>query len=59
VLRAVLPKYPHVRLVFKDFPLETIHPWAVSASITWPLRAAAELRRILEVSRLGLRQSAF
>jgi protein-disulfide isomerase len=34
VLRAVLPKYPQVRLVFKDFPLETIHPWAMSASIT-------------------------
>ena len=33
VLRAVLPKYPQVRLVFKDFPLETIHPWAMSASI--------------------------
>src|SRR5580700_8464926 len=34
VLRAVLPKYPQVRLVFKDFPLETIHPWAMSAAIT-------------------------
>ena len=33
VLRAVLPKYPQVRLVFKDFPLETIHPWAMSAAI--------------------------
>ena len=34
VLRAVLPKYPQVRLVFKDFPLETIHPWAMTAAIT-------------------------
>ena len=34
VLRAVLPKYPQVRLVFKDFPLETIHPWAMGAAIT-------------------------
>jgi protein-disulfide isomerase len=34
VLRAVLPKYPQVRLVFKDFPLETIHPWAMSAALT-------------------------
>lgn len=34
VLRSVLPKYPQVRLVFKDFPLETIHPWAMSAAIT-------------------------
>ena len=34
VLRAVVPKYPQVRLVFKDFPLETIHPWAMTAAIT-------------------------
>jgi protein-disulfide isomerase len=34
VLSSVLPKYPQVRLVFKDFPLETIHPWAMSAAIT-------------------------
>jgi protein-disulfide isomerase len=34
ILRAVLPKYPQVRLVFKDFPLESIHPWAMTASTT-------------------------
>jgi protein-disulfide isomerase len=34
VMRAVLPKYPQVRLVFKDFPLEQIHPWAMTAAIT-------------------------
>ena len=34
VLRSVLPKYPQVRFVFKDFPLETIHPWAMPAAVT-------------------------
>lgn len=33
LLRATLPQYPQVRLVFKDFPLETIHPWAMTAAI--------------------------
>ncbi len=33
VLRVVLPNYPQARLVFKDFPLSTIHPWARTASI--------------------------
>ncbi len=32
-LRSVLPKYPRARLVFKDFPLSNIHPWARTASI--------------------------
>lgn len=32
-VRAILPKYPQARLVFKDFPLENIHPWAKTASI--------------------------
>ncbi len=31
-LRELLPKYPQVRLVFKDFPLEQ-HPWARTAAI--------------------------
>jgi protein-disulfide isomerase len=33
VLRQLLPENPKVRLVFKDFPLETIHPWAMTASL--------------------------
>jgi protein-disulfide isomerase len=33
VFRQLLPQYPQVRLVFKDFPLEQIHPWAMTAAI--------------------------
>jgi len=33
VLRGLLPKYPQVKVVFKDFPLEALHPWARSAAI--------------------------
>ena len=33
VLRSLLPKYPGVRVVFKDFPLDQIHPWARTAAI--------------------------
>ena len=34
VLRGVLPNYAgKVRVVFKDFPLEQIHPWARTAAI--------------------------
>jgi protein-disulfide isomerase len=32
-LRTLLPNYPQVRVVFKDFPLEQIHPWARTAAI--------------------------
>jgi protein-disulfide isomerase len=30
--RTLLPKYPQVRYVFKDFPLTDLHPWAMSAA---------------------------
>jgi protein-disulfide isomerase len=33
ILRKLLPEYPQVRLVFKDFPLEQIHPWAMTAAM--------------------------
>jgi protein-disulfide isomerase len=32
-LRGILPNYPQVRVVFKDFPLETLHPWARTAAL--------------------------
>ncbi len=33
VLRGMLPKYPQVQLVFKDFPIEQLHPWARTAAL--------------------------
>lgn len=33
LLRQMLPQYPQVKLVFKDFPLEQVHPWAMTAAI--------------------------
>ena len=32
-LQAMLPKYPQVRVVFKDYPIEQIHPWARTAAL--------------------------
>lgn len=32
-LRGVLPNYPQAKLVFKDFPLDAVHPWARTASL--------------------------
>jgi len=33
VLRGLLPNYPQVRLVFKDFPLEQMHAWARTGAL--------------------------
>jgi len=32
-LQAVEPKYPQIRVVYKDYPLTQIHPWANTASL--------------------------
>lgn len=32
-VRSLLPNYPQVRLIFKDFPLDQIHPWARTAAL--------------------------
>jgi len=32
-LRGLLPNYPQLRVIFKDFPLEQIHPWARTAAL--------------------------
>ena len=33
VLRGMLANYPQVRVVFKDFPIESLHPWARTAAL--------------------------
>lgn len=33
ILRGMLPNYPQVRVIFKDFPIEQLHPWARTAAL--------------------------
>jgi protein-disulfide isomerase len=33
VLRGLLPNYPQVQVIFKDFPIEQLHPWARTAAL--------------------------
>jgi len=33
-LRGLLPNYPQVKVIFKDFPIDAIHPWRVPPP--WP-----------------------
>lgn len=33
VMRGMLPNYPLVKVVFKDFPIEAIHPWARTGAL--------------------------
>jgi protein-disulfide isomerase len=32
-VRGLLPNYPQVRVVFKDYPIEQLHPWARTAAL--------------------------
>jgi len=32
-LRGLIPKYPQVKVIFKDYPIEQIHPWARTAAL--------------------------
>lgn len=32
-LRGLIPNYPQVKVIFKDYPIETIHPWARTAAL--------------------------
>lgn len=32
-LRGLLPNYPQVKVIFKDFPIESLHPWARTAAL--------------------------
>jgi protein-disulfide isomerase len=33
VIRGLLPNYPQVKVIFKDFPIEQLHPWARTAAL--------------------------
>ena len=32
-LKVIEPKYPQLRIVYKDFPISSIHPWAQTAAL--------------------------
>ena len=32
-VRGILPKYPQAKLIFKDFPIDQIHPWARTGAL--------------------------
>ncbi|MGB9510225.1 MAG: thioredoxin domain-containing protein [Candidatus Acidiferrum sp.] len=32
-VRGMLPNYPQVKLIFKDFPIDSIHPWARTGAL--------------------------
>jgi protein-disulfide isomerase len=32
-MKIIAPKYPQIRIVYKDYPLTSIHPWALTAAL--------------------------
>jgi protein-disulfide isomerase len=32
-MKIIEPKYPQIRIVYKDYPLTSIHPWALTAAL--------------------------
>ncbi len=32
-VRGLLPNYPQVKIIFKDFPIDALHPWARTAAL--------------------------
>ena len=52
----LLSAYPkQVRLYFKEFPLESIHPWSKAGAMAGRCVLPAERQHVLGLSRLGLR----
>jgi protein-disulfide isomerase len=49
VLRGLLPNYPQVRVVFKDYPIEQIHPWARTAALAGRCAYQQEPRKFWQV----------
>jgi protein-disulfide isomerase len=33
IMRGIMQNYPQIRVVFKDYPIEVLHPWARTAAI--------------------------
>ena len=56
ILRAMLPTQPQVRLIYKDFPLTQIHPWAMTAAEAGRCAYQQNPTRLLEIPRPAVRQ---
>ncbi len=53
-LKTLVPKYPQVHFVFKNFPITQIHPWAMTAAIAGRCAYPILTRCILEDARRHL-----